>query len=106
MVYCPNCQQVKVENHNPCGLLHEIKSPTWKWEDVNMKFKLGLPRTRRQYIWVVVDRLMKSSNFIPIKSTYSMEDYARIFIDQIVSLHGFPLTIISDRGTQFTSRFW
>ena len=73
-----------------------------------MDFVLGLPRTQRQYdsIWVVMDRLTKSAHFIPVKSTYSVEDYGRIFIDEIVCLHGIPLSIISDRGAQFTSRFW
>ena len=52
-----------------------------------------------------MDRLTKSVHFIPIKSTYSAEDYARIFIDEIVCHHGIPLSIIPDRGAQFTSRF-
>ena len=105
---CPNFQQVKVENQKSGGLLHEIQVPTWKWEDINMDFVVGLCRTQEQYdsIWVVVDRLTKSFHFIPVKSTYSAEDYARIFIDEIVCHHGIPLSIISDRGAQFTSRFW
>ena len=55
-----------------------------------MDFVVGLDRTQRQYdsIWVVVDKLTKSSHFIPVKSTYSVEDYARIFIDEIVCRHG------------------
>ena len=53
-----------------------------------------------------MDTLTKSVHFIPVNSTYSAEDYARIFIDEIVCLHGIPLSIISDRGAQFTSRFW
>ena len=50
---------------------------------------VGFPRTRRQNdsIWVIMDRLTKSSHFIPIKYTYSVEDYARIYIDEIVSLY-------------------
>ena len=73
-----------------------------------MNFMVGLPRTQKQYhsIWVVVNMLTKSIHFIPIKYTYSAEDYARIFIDEIVCRHGIPLSIISDRGAQFTSRFW
>ena len=73
-----------------------------------MDFVVGLPRAQRKYdsIWVVVDRLTKSAHFIPVKSTYSAEDYARIFIDDIMYHHGIPLSIISDRGAQFTSRFW
>ena len=63
-----------------------------------MDFVLGLPRTQRPYdsIWVVVDRLTKSARFIPVKSTYSAENYARIFIDEIVFRYGIRLSIISD----------
>ena len=55
-----------------------------------MDLVVELPRTRRQNdsIWVIVDRLIKSTHFIPVKSTYSVEDYAMIYIDEIVSLHG------------------
>ena len=73
-----------------------------------MDFVVGLPRTRRQHdsIWVIVDRLTKSAHFIPVKSTYRVEDYARLYIDEIVRWHGIPLSIISDRGAQFTLHFW
>ena len=50
--------------------------------------------------------MTKYTHFFPVKSTYSVEDYARIYIDNIASLHGVPFSIISDRGAQFTSRFW
>ena len=65
-----------------------------------MDFVVGLPRTQKQYdsIWVIMDRFTKSAHFIPVKSTYSAKDYAWIFIDEIVSHHGIPLSIISDRG--------
>ena len=65
-----------------------------------MDFVVDLPRTQKQYdsIWVIVDRLTKFANFIPVKSTYSADEYARIFIDEIVCLHGIP-SIISVRGT-------
>ena len=83
---CPNYQQVKAEHQKLGGLLQEIQVPTWKWEAIHRDFVMVLPRTQRQYdsIWVVVDRLTKSPHFIPFKSTYSAEDYARIFIDEIV----------------------
>ena len=68
---CPNCQQVKFEHQNSGGLLQEIQVPTWKLEEINMDFFLGLPRQQKyDSIWVVVDRLTKSAHFIPIKSTY------------------------------------
>ena len=73
-----------------------------------MDFVVGLPRTRRQHdsIWVIVDRLTKSAHFLPVKVSYSAEDYAKLYIKEIVKLHGAPLSIISDRGAQFTSHFW
>ena len=73
-----------------------------------MDFVVGLPRTQKSYdsIWVVLDRLTKFARFIPVKSTYSAKDYARIFIDDIVCRHGILLSIISNQGAQFTSRFW
>ena len=60
---------------------------TWKWEEINMDFVVGLPRTRKQNysIWVVVDRLIKSTHFIHVKPTFSAEDYAKIYINEIVS---------------------
>ncbi|WMV50028.1 hypothetical protein MTR67_043413 [Solanum verrucosum] len=74
---CPNCQQVKAEHLRPRGLSQDIDIPTWKLEDVNMDFIVGLPRTRRQhdYIWVIIDRITKSAHFIPIKVSFSAEDY-------------------------------
>jgi len=72
-----------------------------------MDFVVGLPRTRRQHdsIWVIMDRLTKSAHFIPVNSTYRAEDYARLYIDEIVRWHGIPLSIILDRLAQFTSHF-
>ena len=77
-----NCQELKVEHLKPGGLLQEIQIPTWKWEDINMDFVVGLPRTQNLYdsIWVVVDWLTKSARFIPVKSSYLAEDYAKIFL--------------------------
>ena len=51
-------------------------------------------------MWVIVDKLKKSSHFIHVKSTYTTEEYTRIYINQIASLHGIPLCIILDRGVQ------
>ena len=73
-----------------------------------MDFVVCLPRTQKSYdsIWVVLERLTKSAHFIPVKSTYLAKDYVRIFLDEIVHRHGIPLSIILDRGSQYTSRFW
>ena len=73
-----------------------------------MDFVVGLSRTRREHdsIWVVVDILANSANFIPVKFTYRAEDYERLYIDEIKRWHDIPLYIISDRRAQFTSQFW
>ena len=105
---CPNCQQVKAEHQKPGGLLQAMEIPTWKWEEINMDFVVGLPRSRGKYdsIWVIVDRLTKAAHFLPVRTTYSAEDYAKLYLKEIVRLHGIPLAIITDRGAQFTAKFW
>ena len=72
-----------------------------------MDFVIGLPKTLGKFysIWVIVDRLTKSAHFIPVKMTYNAEKLAKLYISKIVRLNGVPLSIISDRGTQFTSMF-
>jgi len=81
--------------------------PMWKWEDISMDFIMGLPRTSTGFdsIWVIVDRLTKSAHFILVDTRYTAKKYAEIYFDQIVTLHGVPLTIISDRVSIFVSRF-
>ena len=73
-----------------------------------MDFILGLRKTPsgKDSIWVVVDRLTKSAHFIPIKVKDLMDKLARLYVQNIVHLHGVPLAIISDRDSHFTSRFW
>ena len=72
-----------------------------------MDFVVGLPRTPAGHdsIWVIVDRLTKSAHFFPVKTTYSMEKYAKVYIAEIVRLHGAPMSIISDRDPKFISHF-
>ena len=73
-----------------------------------MDFIAGLPRTQSGYdsIWVVIDRLTKVAHFIPVKTTYRSSKLAELYMARIVCLHGVPKKIVSDRGSQFTSRFW
>ena len=73
-----------------------------------MDFVVGLPTTVGGYdsIWVVVDRMNKSAHFIPVRVKYTAEKLAELYISQIVRLHGVPISIISDRGSLFTSHFW
>ena len=73
-----------------------------------MDFVVGLPKILGKFdsIWVIVNRLTKYAHFIPVKMSYNAEKLPKLDISEIVRLHGVPLYIISDRGTQFTSKFW
>nr|GFC64941.1 putative reverse transcriptase domain-containing protein [Tanacetum cinerariifolium] len=57
-------------------------------------------------IWVIVDRLTKSAIFIPIRETDPMDKLARIYLKEVVTRHGIPVSIISNRDPRFTSNFW
>ncbi|KAK5777176.1 hypothetical protein PVK06_045143 [Gossypium arboreum] len=105
---CLICQQVKAEHQVPSGLLQPIMVPEWKWDRITMDFVSGLPLTpgKKDAIWVIVDRLTKSAHFIPVRTNYSLNKLAELYIKEIVRLHGIPLSIISDRDPRFTSRFW
>ena len=105
---CLTCQQVKAEHQKPAGKIQLLPIPIWKWEKITMDFVTGFPRTRRQHdaIWVIVDRLTKSAHFLPINVEDSLEKLAQLYVDEIMRLHGVPVSIVSDQDPRFTSRFW
>ncbi|WVZ58663.1 hypothetical protein U9M48_008906 [Paspalum notatum var. saurae] len=105
---CDVCKRVKVDHLKPGGMLQPLNIPAWKWEDIHMDFVVGLPRTQKGYdsIWVIIDRFTKSAHFLPVKIVYRANMYAELYIAKIVSLHGVPRTITTDRGSVFVSRFW
>nr|KYP69532.1 Transposon Ty3-I Gag-Pol polyprotein [Cajanus cajan] len=105
---CLVCQKAKIEHQKPSGLLQPLSIPEWKWDSISMDFVVALPRTRKGHdsIWVIVDKLTKSAHFLPVNIRYSLEKLARLYIDEIVRLHGIPSSIVSDRDPRFTSRFW
>ena len=105
---CLTCSMVKIEHQRPSGLLVQPEIPEWKWDNITMDFVMKLPRTRNGHnaIWVIVDRLTKSAHFLAIREDYSMEQLAQLYINEIVTKHGVPLSIISDRDSRFTSDLW
>ncbi|WVZ91093.1 LOW QUALITY PROTEIN: hypothetical protein U9M48_037307 [Paspalum notatum var. saurae] len=105
---CDTCWRVKAEHQKPAGLLQPLPIPVWKWDEVGMDFVTGLPKTPKgnDSIWVIVDRLTKTAHFLPVRTNYNGARLAKIYIENIVKLHGIPSKIVSDRGTQFTFRFW
>ena len=97
---CDNCCQVKAVHLKPARLLQPLSIPGWKWEEVSMDFIVGLSPTHKNFdfIWVIVDRITKSTHFIPVRTNYRPHEYAELYFSHIVRLHGVPRTIVSDRG--------
>jgi hypothetical protein len=98
---CDVYQRVKAKHQRPVVLLHPLKIPERKWEEIGMDFIVGLPRTLKGYdsIWVIVNRLTKVAHFIPVKTTYKGSQLADLYMSRIVCLHGVPKRIVSDRGS-------
>ena len=98
---CLECQRVKVDHRHPAGLLQPHDIPTSKWEVISMDFVVGLPLTSQKHnaILVIVDKLTKSAHFIPVRDTYDVTDVARVFVNEVIRLHGLPTKIIFDRDS-------
>ena len=73
-----------------------------------MDFVTHLPQTQRRHdaIWVIVDRLMKLTHFLVVRMTFTLEEFCWLYIREIVHLHGFPVSIVSDRDPIFMTHFW
>ena len=105
---CLVCQQVKAKHRKPSGTLQPLPILEWKWEHITMDFVVWLSRTRAGFdaIWVIVDRLTKLAHFLHVRTKFSLDRLAELYINEIVRLHGVPVSIVSDRDPRFTSQFW
>ena len=104
---CLTCQHVKAEHQKPAGLLQPLEVAEWKWEHVTMDFVTHLPWTLQGHdaVWVIVDRLPKSAHFLAVRMTFTLERFCRLYIREVVRLHGVPVSIVSDRDPRFTAHF-
>nr|GFA78381.1 reverse transcriptase domain-containing protein [Tanacetum cinerariifolium] len=96
------------EHQKPSGLLVQPKIPKWKWDNITIDFVTKLPRMSSGYdiIWVIVDRLTKSAHFLPMREDDSMDKLTKLYLKEVVTRHGIPISIIFDRDPRFASNFW
>ncbi|CAI7881856.1 unnamed protein product, partial [Closterium sp. NIES-54] len=101
-------QRLKSSTQKKTGLLQPLPVPEQPWQVVSLDFIIGLPSTSRGHdsILVVIDKFSKMGHFIPTNATATAEATARLFFDCIITIHGIPATLISDRDPKFTSKFW
>ncbi|GKC63358.1 putative reverse transcriptase domain-containing protein [Tanacetum coccineum] len=105
---CLTYAKVKAEHQRPSGLLVQPEIPQWKWDNITMDFVTKLPKSPQGYdtIWVIVDRLTKSTIFASMRETGPLEKLAKLYLKEVVARHGIPISIICDHDPRFASRFW
>ncbi|GJY66408.1 putative reverse transcriptase domain-containing protein [Tanacetum coccineum] len=103
---CLTCLKVKAEHQRPSGLLQQHEIPEWKWEGDKhwVLYEVTKDLCGMDTIWVIVDRLTKSNQFLPMREDYKMDRLARLYLNEIVARHGVSISIISNRDSRFTSR--
>lgn len=105
---CADCQRTKSLTQARAGLHQPLPVPTGRWESISMDFVTGIPKTHDglDCILVVVDRLTKRAHFIAMTKEATAADCAQLFIDEVFRLHGLPKSLVTDRDTRFTNKFW
>ena len=105
---CLTCQQVKADHQSLAGLLQPLEVAESKWKHMTMDFVTHFPRTswKHDVVWVIVDRLTKSAHILAMLMTFTLEEFCRLYIREIVRLHGVPVSTVSYRDPRFTAHFW
>ena len=103
----PYLFSAKSARHAPSGLLQPLPIAHRPWSHISLDFVTGLPPSDgNTTILTVVDRFSKSAHFIPLPKLPSAKETAELMLQHVFRLYGLPNDIVSDRGPQFTSRFW
>lgn len=107
MEACSICKQAKPEHVKYPGLLKPLDVLEAAWQVVTLDFVEGLPRSAGyNSVLVVVDKLTKYVHFIPLSHPYTAAQVAQAYFDNVFKLHSMPATLVSDRDSIFTSKFW
>ena len=107
MERCRTCHIAKTHGQN-IGLYTPLPVPMAPWEDVSIDFVVGLPRTQRHkvFVMVVVDRFSKMAHFVPYEKTLNASRVSKLYFKEIVKFHGIPKTVTLDRDLKFVGHFW
>ena len=104
---CETCRRIKAVRHKPYGHLKSLPVPPLPWSSISMDLIEQLPPSSDfTAILVVVDRLTKMAIFVPTTNELDAPKLAKLFLRHVYSKHGLPTSIVSDRGSEFTSHFW
>nr|GAT56033.1 predicted protein [Mycena chlorophos] len=104
---CMTCQTTKKDSRKPAGKLHTLLIPERPWQSIAMDFVGPFPKSGQyDYLWVVICRLTSMVHLIPVHTRMRASELARVYVREIVRLHGLPESIVSDRDPKFTSAFW
>nr|GEY08569.1 reverse transcriptase domain-containing protein [Tanacetum cinerariifolium] len=103
VAYCDALHKGLAKHQNPSGLLVQPEIPQWKWDNITMDFVTKLPKTSSGYdtIWVIVDRLTKSAHFLAMKEDDSMDKLTKLYLKEVVTRHGIPISIIFYRDPSY-----
>jgi hypothetical protein len=104
---CSTCHTSKSNSQKPVGLLHPLPIPSRPWGSIGMDFVGPFPKSKGcDYLWVIICRLTSMVHLVPIQTTIKASELAWIYVSQVVRLHGLPESIVSDRDSKFTAKFW
>lgn len=105
---CESCQRNKPTNLAKAGLLQPLPIPEAPWRTITMDLITDLPETEKGHdsVVVFVDKLTKMTHIAPCNKTISATQFAEVYLKNVVRLHGFQESIISDRDPRWTGEFW
>src|SRR6202789_2442989 len=104
---CESCQRAKGSMKKPTGKLHTLPIPTKPWDSVGMDFIGPFPESKGyNYLWVIICRMTSMMHLIPVHTRMKASELSWIYLREIVRLHGLPSSIVSDRDSKFTSKWW
>jgi hypothetical protein len=104
---CEACAWAKGSTKKPMGKLHPLPIPMKPWDSIGMDFIGPFPKSKGfNYLWVVICRMTSMVHLIPVHTKITATELSWVYCREIVRLHGLPSSIVSDRDSKFTSKWW